>query len=145
MVLNRILKPALFIYECLRVFLLICIFAFLLYGTEAVSCFAFAAPVVVLPIMALFIWIDADGYKAYIPLFIAGKSIGLFSLTLWFTVSRLNIIAGGIFPFKEAAELLFILGDLLALAAIIVIYRNSQKALIKQETIREEKQCELFQ
>jgi len=124
---------------------MVCIFASLLYGTDVVSCFAFSAPVAVLPIMALFIWIDADGFKAYIPLFIAGKSIGLFSLALWFVVSRLSIITGGIFPFEEAAEILFISGDLLALAAIIVIYRNSQRTLIKQETITEEKQCELFQ
>jgi len=145
MLLNRILKPALFIYECLRVFVMVCIFASLLYGTDVVACFAFTAPVAILPIMALFIWINADGFKAYIPLFITGKCIGLFSLTLWFIVSRLNILSGRIVPFEEAVEILFISGDLLALAAIIVIYRNSQKILIKQETITEEKQCELFQ
>jgi hypothetical protein len=142
MVLIRILKPALFIYECTRTFVLVCIFASLFYGTDAVSCLAFAAPGAIFPIMALFIWIDTTGFKVYIPLYTAGKCIGLFSLAIWFAVSWVGMIRDGFPFFNKAGEILFLLGDLLALAAILIILRNMRKSLNKQETITEEKQCE---
>jgi hypothetical protein len=119
-------------------------FAYLLYGTDYLSCLAFATPVAIFPIMALFIWIDAYGFRTYIPLYIAGKSIAIFSLALWFAVSRIGMITG-ISIFQEAGEIIFLSGDLLALGAIIVIFTNLQKSLNKQEEVTEEKQCELFQ
>jgi hypothetical protein len=144
MVLIRILKPFLFFYECARTFAMICMFAYLFYGTDYLSYLAFAAPAAIFPIMALFIWIDTAGFKSYIPLYIAGKSIAIFTMTVWFTVSRISMITG-IYTFQEAGEILFISGDLLALAAIIVIFTSLQKSLNKQEAVTEEKQCELFQ
>jgi hypothetical protein len=47
--------------------------------------------------------------------------------------------------FNKTGEIMFLLGDLLALATILIIFRNSQKSLNIQEAITEEKQCELFQ
>jgi hypothetical protein len=124
---------------------LACIFVYFLYGTDAVPWLAFAAPGAVFPIMALFIWIDAAGFKAYIPLYIAGKCIGLFSLAIWSAVSGVSMVIGGVSLFNISGEIMFLFGDLLALAAILIIFKDSQKPLNIQETITEEKQCELFQ
>jgi len=142
MVLIRCLKPAIFIYECIRIIVLSFILFYLLYGTISVPWFAFTAPGALFPLMALFLWIDTVNFKAYLPLYIAGKCIGLFSLALWTVISRLNTIIGGISLFYLQIETVFFLCDLLALAAILIIFRNLQKSLNKQETTTEEKQCE---
>lgn len=77
----------------------------------------FAAPCVLFPLMALFIWLDADRYRAFTPLFIAGKSISAFILLGWF------IITGQVTMFEG-----FVLsGDLFALALILIIKKDFNK------------------
>jgi len=142
MLLIRVLKPALFIYECIRIFALTFILLYLFYGTNSISWLAFTAPGALFPIMALFLWIDTVNFKAYIPLYITGKCIGLFSLALWSVISRQNITKSGIPFFYLPPEIIFFFGDLLTLAVIFIIFRNMQKSLNKQETIMEENQCE---
>jgi len=142
MVLVRILKPALFIYECIRITALAFILVYLLYGTSSVPWLAFTAPGALFPIMALFLWIDTANFKAYMPLYITGKCIGLFSLALWSVMSKQNTVMGEISLFYLPPEIVIFFGDFLALAAILIIFRNFQKSLNKQETITEEKQCE---
>ncbi|MCL1958402.1 MAG: hypothetical protein FWF68_02240 [Spirochaetes bacterium] len=142
MVLIRILKPAVFIYECIRIIALAFILVYLLYGTSSIPWLAFTAPGALFPIMALFLLIDTLNFKAYIPLYIAGKCIGLFSMALLSVISKQNTIIGGISLYYFSAEIVFFFGDFLALAAILIIFKNLQKSLNKQETITEEKQCE---
>jgi len=48
----------------------------------------FAACAAMFPLMALFIWLDSARYEVYMPLFTAGKCIGVFSILGW------SIIAG---------------------------------------------------
>ena len=100
---------------------------------------AFTSPGVLFPLMALFLWFDIYRYKAFIPLFIAGKCIGIFSLLGWAVFFKnLTIVKGffGVIP-----ELVFLSGDLFALAAILCIYK-SIRITNKPATAQEDKQCE---
>jgi hypothetical protein len=83
-----------------------------------------AAPGALFPLMALFICLDTDRYKEYLPLFSAGKCIGIFLLLVWFIVSRQVTMIGGKFGFAVYAELLLLCGDLLSLGAVLLISRD---------------------
>jgi len=122
----RLIKPGLFIYECIRVLILA---AFVLFQPADPTGFPrliFAAPGTLFPLMALFIWLDISRYRAYLPLFAAGKSIGIFSLLAWaifsgqFTVT--SVLSGDV-----DAEWVLLCGDLLAMAAILFIIKNERR------------------
>jgi FtsH-binding integral membrane protein len=86
--------------------------------------------------MALFIWLDVSRYRAYMPLFISGKCISIFSLLGWFIVFvKGNIIEviSGVFI---ASDFVFLCGDLIALAFIVLILTDTQKLIEKQEPAR---------
>ncbi|MCL2197174.1 MAG: hypothetical protein FWB77_06120 [Treponema sp.] len=86
--------------------------------------------------MALFIWLDINRYKTYLPLFISGKCIGLFLLLGWLIVSRQVTMMGSLFKTAMYVELVLLSGDLLALTAVLLIKRDSQNAageLMKSE------------
>lgn len=94
------------------------------------------SPSAIFPLMALFIWIDNSRYRAYMPLFAAGKCVGIFSLLVW-------IIFSGFIKAKAGSpflELLLLSGDLLAAAAILLIIKDANKTTKTQNL--EEKQCE---
>ena len=88
---------------------------------------AYAAPGVLFPLMALFIWLDSGRYRAYLPLFAAGKCIGISTLLGWSIVSGQVTIIGRVFGAAVLAELAFVSGDLLALAAVLLIYKDNRK------------------
>jgi len=115
MSLIRILKPGLFIYEIIRLLILV----FILYRvdqTESIN-LIYSAPAALLPLMALFIWLDAGRYKAFLPLFLAAKSISIFIIAGWCIASKqVTMIDSYILS-----------GDLFALAAILIIFRDIQK------------------
>ena len=91
---------------------------------------AFTTPGVLFPLMALFLWFDISRYKVFIPLFIAGKCVGIFSLLGWVVFLK-NLTMIGFIP-----ELVFLCGDLFALVVILYISRITNK------TVLEDKQCE---
>ena len=121
----RPLKFGLFIYECLKIFLLTAAFASLQAADPAIfPWLLFAVSGVLYPLMALFLWLDIDRYRSYLPLFAAGKIIGIIVLLGWFIVSpRYTIIevfsgSGSI----ELIKLMFFNGmDLFAAAVVLLI------------------------
>jgi hypothetical protein len=122
----RLVKPALFLYECLRILVLGAVL--ILRSNEAGGAqLAYAAPGVLFPLMALFIWLNPDRYRAYLPLFAAGKCIGISALLGWSIVSAQVTMIGRVFGAAVFAELLFVCGDLLALAAVFLIYRDNRR------------------
>jgi hypothetical protein len=137
----NVLKPTLFIYETVRIIIL-AITLMLLPGNSAIPWLAFASPGALFPLMTLFLWLDIRRYTPYIPLYIAGKCIGILSLLGFSIVSR------GLAMVKNFnnAEFIFLSGDLLALAGIIYIFMNRHKFLEKPAltdvNITEDKQCE---
>ena len=90
----------------------------------------YTAPAVLFPLMALFIWLDISRYRVYLPLFAAGKCIGLFLLICWSLITYFNVSieTSGIF----IAELIMLTGDLLALAAVLFIIKRDYNKLETQ-------------
>jgi len=86
----------------------------------------FAAPSALFPLMALFIWLDIDRYKVFVPLYLAGKSIGIFLELGWSIISRQGTMIGSL-NFTSIVAQLILSGDLFALAAAIMIYKCLQK------------------
>jgi len=124
----NIIKGVLFIYESVRIVFLVLSLTYVLPVTNAVSWLAYAVPGALFPLMAMFIWIDITRYNSYLPLYTAGKCIGIFSLML-FSVIILSDYAkmdrdSGIFL---GAGLVFLIGDLFALAGILYISNNFNK------------------
>ena len=86
--------------------------------------FVFVVSGAVFPLMALFIWIDIDRYKAYLPLFITGKSIGLFTLIIWL-ILRNSAITEGLY--QAGAEFILLSGDIFAMTGILLINKHKDK------------------
>nr|AGS51821.1 hypothetical protein [uncultured bacterium contig00053] len=121
-----ILKPGLFIYECVRIIILAFVLVIIMPEKSSIPWLAFIAPGALFPLMALFLWLDILYYKAFIPLFIAGKCIGIFSLLIWSLISRQLTMIEGFAGYLIIPEMIFLCGDLFALAAILFIYRSMQ-------------------
>ena len=127
MVIVRLIKPGLFIYECLRI-LVLCYVLVMRSNEAGVSAqLAYTAPGVLFPLMALFIWLNPVRYRTYLPLFAAGKCIGISAILGWSIVSGQVTMIGRVFGTAVFAELVFICGDLLALAAVLLIYNDNRK------------------
>jgi len=86
-----------------------------------------AAPGALFPLMALFVWLDTNRYKEYLPLFSAGKCIGIFLLLGWFIVSRQVTIIGKFLGVSIYAELMLLCCDLLSLGAVLLIIKEVKK------------------
>jgi len=127
MAIDHFLKPVFFIYESVRIIILTITLMFVLPGTSAIPWLAFASPGALFSLMALFIWIDISRYHVYIPLYIAGKCIGIFILVGFSIISRRFTIIDGNSGTFLIAELIFLCGDLLALAGIFYVYSNMRK------------------
>jgi hypothetical protein len=144
----RVLRPALFIYETVRIIILAVTLMFVLPGNNAIPWLAFASPGALFPLMALFLWIDIRRYKPYIPLYIAGKCIGILSLLVFSITSGRFTMINKFYGASVFAELIFLSGDLLALAGILFIFMNRHKFLKKpvlttvNTSDTEDKQCE---
>jgi hypothetical protein len=119
---------------------------FILPGESAIPWLAFASPGALFPLMALFLWLDIRRYNTYIPLYIAGKCIGILSLVGFSIVSRGFTMTKEFYGASVFAEIIFLCGDLLALAGILFIFMNRHKFLDKPAYTAvndtEEKQCE---
>jgi hypothetical protein len=119
---------------------------FTLPGDSAIPWLAFASPGALFPLMALFLWIDFRRYQAYIPLYIAGKCIGILTLLVFSITSRGFTMIKEFYGSSVFAELIFLSGDLLALAGILLIFMNRHKFLDRPAftvvNTTEAKQCE---
>jgi len=129
-----LLKPGLFVYECIRIIILIVIL--FQYGRDSGLLIRaiFTTPSILFPIMALFIWLDTDRYQVYLPLFIAGKSIGVFLELGWSIISRQVTILTGAGGITSLAQLT-LSGDLFALAIALFIIKDIQKPTQTPEEI----------
>ena len=100
----------------------------------------FTASATIFPLMALFLWLDVYRYKTYLPLFIAGKCIGIFSLLVWTVVT--GRFTRYFYDIYVIIDPVFLSGDLLALAAVLLIFKDTQKYTKKPLPDTEDKQCE---
>ena len=112
----RIIKPALFIFEVLKIIIFAIVLIIENQNSSIFIMAFFAVQGTLFPIMALFLCLDAVRYREYIPLFMTGKGIGIFILSIWSLFSQQSTIIGG---FISTMALLSF--ELFALAAIFFI------------------------
>jgi len=118
-------------YECLRLAFIIGAFVMLEpMGTAAFPWLALAAPGALFPLIALFWRISLGRYRAYAPLFIAGKSLCVLSTVFWLFIEKGSIMRE---LFLDVAPLLIpgvmfflIIGDLLAVWLAAAIMQSSR-------------------
>jgi hypothetical protein len=120
----RLLKPVLFFYECVRVLIMAVYMVFQSFEAN-IPIIAYTVPVVLFPLMALFIWLDVSRYKAYLPLFAAGKCIGILSLLIW-SIYFMDITIPGKYGIGIINTFL-LSGDFFAMAAILLIIKSEKK------------------
>ena len=127
----RFLKPVLFILEFIRISILV-VFVF----SQPADPSGFTRPALVVsgtlfPLMALFIWLDTSRYKAYLPLFTAGKCIGIPLLTWSYVSLSLQQSAASRFFSGTAIfpliDFILLSGDIFALVIILLIIRDTRK------------------
>ena len=120
------LKPGLLIFECVRVLFIVLILVLQGNDPGLLTRIVLAAPSALFPLMALFICLDFDRYKEYLPLYMAGKSIGIFLQVGWSIISRqVTMIGGQSIP--DILAQLILSGDLFAIAAVLIIIKSIQK------------------
>jgi hypothetical protein len=110
----RSLRAALFLYEGVRLVVLAGVFSVWDPGggRGAFPWLVFAAPNALFPLMALFIWRRFSRYGAYLPLYIAGKCVGLAAGAGFFVFSRQDVYTA---VYLREPGILMILGSLLFL------------------------------
>ncbi|MDR1869057.1 MAG: hypothetical protein LBQ82_03625 [Treponema sp.] len=122
----KLVKYGLFINECIRI-LFLAAYAILQPSEQAgIPRFVYITPAALFPIMALFILIDTARYRVYLPLFTAGKCIGVCTLLVWiFFAGHHTMITE--FSGVVVAELFLLSGDLFAIAVVLLIIRSDKK------------------
>jgi hypothetical protein len=124
---TRFLKPVVFIYESIKLIVIAVILTIQGEAPGSLTNIILAAPGALFPLMALFIWLDIDRYKAYLSLFSAGKCISLFLLTGWLITYQQATMIGKLFSVPVYAELALLCGDLLTLGAVLLIIKDIKK------------------
>jgi len=134
----QLIKPGLFLYECLRIMILAAALVINSNSSNIFGQLVYAAPSALFPLMALFIWLNQEHYSAFLPLFLAGKCIVFLTSLVFSIISGQVTIIGRLLDF----DLVFIF-DILAIIAALLIYRENKKITeIKADAITEERLCE---
>jgi hypothetical protein len=139
---GRSLRFGLFIYECLRVFPLMGAFiALQASDSTATPWLIYASPCALFPLMTLFLWLDLSRYRNYLPLLLAGKCVSITVLLVWFIISGQVTMIEDFSNSVVLIELVLIGGDLLSIAAVLLILRGVKKEEVAsvQDTDMEEK------
>ena len=81
---HRPLGAGLFLYECLRLLMLVFFLLFASFESASSGSYTvYMSSNALFPLMALFIWLKPDEYRNYITLYIAGKLVFLVSFYTW--------------------------------------------------------------
>jgi len=116
----RIIKPALFIYEFIRILILAAALVINSDRSDIFGQIVYTAPNALFPLMALFIWLNQERYGAYLPLFLAGKCIVISTSLIFSIISGQTILIGSFIDFG------FLLSfDFLSIAAIFWINKDN--------------------
>jgi hypothetical protein len=86
---------------------------------------AFAASAVLFPLMALFIWLDNTRYRVYMPLFTAGKCVGVFSVLGWSIIAK-QVKIKAVLSGATAIESILLYSYLFSVIVILVIIRDKK-------------------
>ena len=126
MKLVSLVKPGLLIIEIIKMVIIAAILVLEARNKSILQLVLFAAQGALFPIMALFLCLNTVRYREYIPLYIAGKCIGIILLLGWSLFSRqVTMIAEHL----NVMSLLSI--DLFALAAILTVRKDVMESANK--------------
>ena len=89
----RIVPAAVFIYDCSRLFFMIVLLSvFLKPGTDykiiRLPLIMFASPNALFPLMSFFLFVRFTASRAYIPLYITGKTLSMLCAAIWILISN---------------------------------------------------------
>jgi len=135
----RFFKLILFIYECVIFSFVSVIMVFNSIDQAGLPQIAFASCAAMFPLMTLFIWLDSARYSVYLPLFTAGKCIGIFSILIW------SIIAGqvkmrSVLSGTAGIESFLLYSYLFSVIVILIIIRDKK---INDSNLSDEKKMEV--
>jgi hypothetical protein len=135
---TRFFKLILFIYEFIIFIYIAAIIFFRGFDKDSLPETAFAASAAMFPLMALFIWLDITRYRVYMPLFTAGKCIGVFSILGWSIIAgqvKISAVLSG----AAVIESFLLYSYLFSLVVIILIIRdkNSGDGDLRDENLRD--------
>ena len=116
MKLIRLLRPVLFVYEVIRIVIITILLILKANDSSQFMMMIFAVQGVLFPIMALFLCLNTARYREYIPLYIAGKVIGISAILCWLLFTRQATMIGGIISDTVLGSF-----DMLAIAIILLI------------------------
>jgi hypothetical protein len=89
----RPLRAVVFVYEVCRLLVLLGVFAAFSPVDETMfPSLLYVVPNALFPLMTCFLWLDLERYTAYLPLYMAGKVIGVVAIAGWYIVSFPYII-----------------------------------------------------
>ena len=112
-------------------------------GDNFLGQLVYTAPGALFPLMALFIWLNSQRYRAYLPLFAAGKCIWISTLLGWSIISGQVTMIGRFLGAAVFAEIVLICGDLLSIIIVLLVYKDNRiNSEIRVVTGMEEKECE---
>jgi len=97
----RIVPAAILFFDCSRLLFLLTLLAAYMRPHEMIRGSGFpymmcAAPNVLFPLMSFFLFIRLENFKAFIPLYITGKSLALLCMILWLFTSFIQINITGL-------------------------------------------------
>ena len=117
----------LFIFECIVFLFVAFIMVFRSIDQAGIPEIAFTASAALFPLMALFIWLDNTGYRAYMPLFTAGKCIGIFSILGWSIIAgqvKISAVLSG----TADIESFLLYSYLFSMIVILIIIRDKKQS-----------------
>ncbi|MDR1948296.1 MAG: hypothetical protein LBQ38_02785 [Spirochaetaceae bacterium] len=126
----RPLRLTLFIYDCIRLLLLIGFWVILLpfLGSEAAEAgrafpiLVYAAPNALFPLMALFLWLRFPDHEAYLSLYAAGKVIAVAAGLGWLFLAMPGVEQDQLRRYVVGAWIIFLsIADTLSLAGCLLI------------------------
>jgi hypothetical protein len=119
----RPLREGLFLYEILRIVIVVNLMIIFLSRLEEENLFPYliyTVPNALFPLMALFVWINIEKYRPYISLYTAGKIIAVVSFLAWFIlcfgILRNFIPSGRTDQILLGGAFLLSAGDMLSIA-----------------------------
>ena len=115
----RLLKPVLLIQEILRIVVIVILLLMRSDDTSTFTMLILAAQGALFPLMALFLCLNTERYREYLPLYIAGKSIGIVLLLYWSLLTQQVTMIEGLI-----SERLILIIDLAVILILVLIKKD---------------------
>jgi len=139
LIISRFFKLILLIIECITFFIAVIVIQRSI-NQAGLSEITLMVSAVLFPLMALFIWLDSTRYRVYIPLFTAGKFIGVFSI-LGFPVITGQNSNSGFFSRDVNLLSLLLVSYLFSILVVILLFIMERKS--EGEKLNEENKLEV--